>query len=89
MMSTNESECFTLIKTTNLGTLRVFTALCAGNPDRYNKINLECDGNSSLVVFKQLQRPDIDCMLEELMKEDWDNSKSCIRWVVGSRIKTQ
>ena len=53
--------------------------LCAGTPDRYNKIDLECAGNCSLVMFKQLQRAEIDCMLEELMKEDWDNSQYCLR----------
>ena len=54
----------------------------AGAPDRFRKIDLECVDNSSLVVFDELQRTDMTCMLDEFMKEDSDNSPYCLRFVV-------
>ena len=56
--------------------------MCAGTPDRYSKTELQCSDNSSLVEFKQLQRTEIDCMMEELRKENWDNSQHCLRSVL-------
>ena len=45
-----------------------------GAPDRFRKIDLQCADNSSLVVFDELQRTDMNCMLEEFMKEDSGSS---------------
>ena len=33
-----------------------------------------------LMVFKPLKREEMSCMLDKLMKEDWDNSKYCLRF---------
>ena len=59
------------------------TCSSPGTPDRYRKLDLQCADNSSLVVFKQLQRTTVACMLEELMKEDSDTTKHCLRFGGG------
>ena len=59
---------------------KLMTCSSAGTPDRYRKLDLQCSDNSSLVVFKQLQRTTVDCMLEELMKEDSNITKHCLRF---------
>ena len=60
--------------------VNMITCSSAGTPDRYKKLDLKCDGNSSLVVYKELQRAEVSCMLYHLMKEDSENSKHCLRF---------
>ena len=59
----------------------------AGAPDRFRKIDLQCPGNSSLVVFDELQREEMTCMLDQIMK-DSDNSKYCLGFVVCCQARS-
>ena len=65
----------------NVPVCHTYSSALVGRPDRFRKIDLQCDDNSSLVVFDELLRTDMNCMLDEFMKEDPDNSKYCLRFV--------
>ena len=41
------------------------------------------------MVFDELQRTDMTCMLDEFMKEDSDNSKYCLRFVVCYEVRRE
>ena len=50
-----------------------------GSPDKYRKIELQCDDNSSLLLFDELDQANMNCMLVELMKLGSDSTKYCLR----------
>ena len=54
-----------------------------GSPDKYRKVELQCDDNSSLLLFDELDQANMNCMLVELMKLGSDSTKYCLRNVVN------
>ena len=65
----------------NVPVCHSYSSALTGRPDRFRKIDLQCADNSSLVVFDELLRTDMNCLLDEFMKEDLDHSKYCLRFV--------
>ena len=58
-----------------------------GSPDKYRKVELQCDDNSSLLLFDELDQANMNCMLVELMKLGSDSTKYCLRNVVNFLLK--